>query len=138
MDRLKFNEQILSNKSLNNIPYKKYLFGKEEIEIYPKSIREKESVVFFIARDHKKKYLYLYCDNSANKISYNFEGINLVPANGDNYFTKKCHLNTFNRKALQNIFPFTNAVTIGLDNSFGFGDRLGLANPAHITISIKF
>ena len=38
---------------------------------------------------------------------------------------------------MQNIFPFTNAITIGLNNSFGFGDRLGLANPAHIRSMLK-
>ena len=38
---------------------------------------------------------------------------------------------------MQNIFPFTNAVVIGLENSFGFGDRLGLANPAHLRTVLK-
>ena len=58
MDKQKFKEQILSYGSRNNIPQKKYLFGKEEIEVYPKSVRESEDVIFFIAREKKKKYLY--------------------------------------------------------------------------------
>jgi len=132
MDKLKFKEQILSYGSRNNIPFKKYLFGKEEIEVYPKSVREKDGVIFFLARDNNKKYLYFYYESSSNKIHSGFEGMILVSANSENYFIKKCNLSTYNRRALQNIFPFTNAVTIGLDNSFGFGDRLGLANPAHI------
>ena len=137
MDKLKFKEKIFSYSSRNNIPFKKYLFGKEEIEVYPKSVREIDGVIFFIAERTKKKYLYLYYEITSNKIHSSFEGLILVSANGENYFIKKCNLNSYNRKALQNIFPFTNAVTIGLENSFGFGDRFGLANPAHIRSVLK-
>ena len=137
MDDIKFKEKIFSYNSRNNVPFKKYLFGKEGIDVYPKSVREKDGVIFFIAKDNKKKYLYLYYESTSIKILSKFEGMILVSANGENYFIKKCNLNSYNRKALQNIFPFTNAVTIGLDNSFGFGDRLGLANPAHIRSILK-
>ena len=41
-------------------------------------------------------------------------------------------MSTENRKAIQDLFPFTISVSIGLQNSFGYGDRLGLANPAHL------
>ena len=132
MDQLNFKQQILSYTSRDNVLFKVYLFGKEEIKVYANSIKEFNDVIFFIAKEHKKKYLFLYYGNLANKIHPEFEGIMLPSANSENYFIKKCNLNTYNRRALQNIFPFTNAVTIGLDNSFGFGDRLGLANPAHI------
>jgi hypothetical protein len=33
---------------------------------------------------------------------------------------------------IRQIFPFTQPVLLGLSDSFGFGDRLGIANPAHI------
>ena len=132
MNRQKLKEQILSSSSRNNGPVKIYLLGKEEIEIYPKSIKELNGVIFFISREDNKKFLNLYYESNSSKIQSSFEGVILAPANGENFFIKKCDLNTYNRKALQNIFPFTNAVTIGLDNSFGYGDRLGLANPAHI------
>jgi tagaturonate epimerase len=137
MDKLKFKEQILSYGSRHNIPQKKYLFGKEEIDVYPKSVREIENVIFFIAREKKNKFLFLYYEKTSSKICSQFEGLVLVPADQNNYFIKKCSLNTYNRKALQNIFPFTNAVVIGLENSFGFGDRLGLANPAHLRTVLK-
>lgn len=132
MHRLKIKEQILSYTSQNNISIKKFLFGKEEVEIYPQSVREKDGVMFILAREQMEKYLFLFFESSSNKLSKSFEGKIIKSTGGENYFIKKCNLNTYNRKALQNIFPFTNAVTIGLDNSFGFGDRLGLANPAHI------
>jgi len=132
MDKIKFREQFLSYNSTNNKPVKKYLFDIEEIELYPKSVKEQGGVIFFIAKEKKKKYLFLYCDKSTNMLCSNFEGLVYLPAESSNYIIKKCYLNTFNRKALQNVFPFTNAITIGLNNSFGYGDRLGLANPAHI------
>jgi len=137
MDKLKFKQQLLSYTSGDNVIFKKLLFGKEEIEVYPKSIKEIDSVIFFIAREHKIKYLFLYCENTPNSTYSKFEGLILVPAEQKDYQIKKCSLNTSNRKALQNIFLFTNAITIGLDNSFGFGDRLGLANPAHIRSVLK-
>ena len=132
MDKLNFKQQILSYTSRDNTPFKVNLFGKEEIKVYPNSIKEFNDVIFFIAKEHKKKYLFLYYENIANKIHPGFEGVIFSSTNGENHFIKKCNLSTYNRRALQNIFPFANAVTIGLDNSFGFGDRLGLANPAHI------
>lgn len=132
MDKIKFKEQFLSYNSVSNTTVKKYLFDKEEVELYPKSVREQNGVIFFIAKEKKKKYLFMFCDKSTNMLCSNFEGLVYVPAESSNYFIKKCNLNTLNRKALQKVFSFTNAVTIGLDNSFGYGDRLGLANPAHI------
>lgn len=140
MDKLKFKQQILTHKSVENIPFKKYLFGKEEVEVYPRSVREYDGVMFFIAREKKNKYFFIYCEESSNEILSQFEGEFLTPHSNEKYLIKKCPLITKNRKALQGIFSFTNAVTIGLHNSFGFGDRLGLANPAHIrsVVNSKF
>ncbi|MEX0687026.1 MAG: tagaturonate epimerase family protein [Balneolales bacterium] len=43
-----------------------------------------------------------------------------------------CDLTNHNADALRTTLPFTRAVTIGTKNSFGFGDRLGNAGPAHL------
>ncbi|MBK7629514.1 MAG: hypothetical protein IPJ23_02110 [Ignavibacteriales bacterium] len=137
MDKLKFKEELFSYRAMQNTPIKKYLLEKEEIALYPKSVREYNGVIFFIARENKKKYLFLYCESTSNNICSKFKGLVFVPAEKKGYFIKKCLLNTYNRKALQRVFPFTNAVCIGLENSFGFGDRLGLANPAHIRSVLK-
>jgi hypothetical protein len=45
---------------------------------------------------------------------------------------KCCPLNRQNAVMLRELFDFTRPILIGLENSFGLGDRLGLANPAHL------
>jgi tagaturonate epimerase len=138
MNKLEFKQDILSYKPSDNFPFKKYFFGKEEVEIYPRSIREYDGVMFFIAKDKRHKYLFIYCEELSNEILNKFQGELLTSVGKEKYLIKRCPLITKNRKELQNIFSFTNAETIGLNNSFGFGDRLGLANPAHIRSVINF
>lgn len=129
---VKIKEELLSLKAKTNTPVKTNLPGAGEIEIYPKSVKELDDVTYFIAREELEKYLFLYGETKLKDVYSIFEGSGLTPANETGYMLKKCPLTTKNRKSLQTIFPFTNAITIGLDNSFGYGDRLGLANPAHL------
>ncbi len=44
----------------------------------------------------------------------------------------RCGLNHKNALVIQELFDFTRPVLIGIENSLGFGDRLGLANPGHL------
>ena len=92
MDKLKFKQQLLSSTSVDNVLFKKLLFGKEEIEVYPNSIKEIDSVIFFIAREHKIKYLFLYCENTPNDTYSKFEGVIIVPAEQKDYQFKDAHL----------------------------------------------
>lgn len=43
-----------------------------------------------------------------------------------------CDLNHTNAEAVRSFLPFTKPVTIGSRDSFGFGDRLGIAGAAHL------
>ncbi|HKJ68512.1 MAG TPA: tagaturonate epimerase family protein, partial [bacterium] len=45
---------------------------------------------------------------------------------------KLCELTHENAEALRSVFDFTNPVLVGVQNSYGLGDRLGLANPGHL------
>lgn len=136
MDKVGFKQQILSYGSKDNSTVKTLLFG-EKIEIYPRSVKEYSGVIFFIAKKIKNKFLFIYCEESSNYILFMFDGEFLPHSHKDNFIIKRCNFTTKNRQALQGIFSFTKAVTIGLNNSFGFGDRLGLANPAHIRSVLK-
>ena len=60
-----------------------------------------------------------------------FEG-DLTESFSENLILKQCPLVHTNAVTIQKQFPFTKPILIGLSNSFGFGDRLGSANPAHI------
>ena len=127
-----FKEELLSCSESEILLHAKKIPDYDEIEIYPKSIHQYEDVIFFVARADRQKYLYLYFEDSSDKVQAKFEG-NLIAMNGQvNYFLKKCRQNSYNRKVLQRLFDFTNPTTLGLVDSFGFGDRLGLANPAHL------
>jgi hypothetical protein len=132
MNELNIDELFLSADKKGNAPFKINLFGKEEVQIYSKSVRESHGIVFFLARIQNEKYLFLYYKNSSDELAGKFEGVIQNEATNGSFIIKKCELSTTNRKAIQSIFPFTKSVKIGLDNSFGFGDRLGLANAAHL------
>ena len=52
--------------------------------------------------------------------------------NGTNGGFLICALNHTNATALRSLCSFTSPITLGNDSSFGFGDRLGNAGPAHL------
>lgn len=99
--------------------------------VYSKSIFESKEKVFFIAKENINKYLYIIAE-TGDDLSQ-FDGI-FVDANK---LIMKCELSTKNRKAIQKELSFTNPSVIGLNNSFGFGDRLGFANPGHLRALIN-
>ena len=92
-----------------------------EYQVYPQSLRQNDDNYFFIAKDNEKKYLVV-----SGKESKKFEGEFIAEG------TKLSLLNHNNVELLKEIFPELSPVPCNLRTSFGFGDRLGLATPAHI------
>ncbi len=127
-----FKDELLTSNEESNSYLKNINLKNIELQIYPRSIKQYEEVIFFIAKDNNEKFLFLLYDEPENKIAGKFEGSILTFNSSENFLLKRCVQNTYNRKQLQKYFDFTNARTIGLVDSFGFGDRIGLANPAHI------
>ncbi len=125
MNKIEFKDVALSLDASENKPQKIFFDDGNEIEVYPKSLNQKEDDLFFIGRKGGIKYLFILSDDG-NSSSEKFSCII------ENSFLKRCELTTENRKALQLIFDFTNPKVIGLVNSFGFGDRIGLANAGHL------
>lgn len=121
-------EKLKTTPSSGNQPLLVELSGSESIRIYPRSIHQFERAYFFIARRGERKYLFISLTNDSPAILARFEGEELetYPA------LKCCPLQHQNAVMLRELFDFTQPVLIGLDNSFGLGDRLGLANPAHL------
>lgn len=99
------------------------------IMVYPKSFNKFEDTLFFIGKVDNYKFLFLLSEQ--NYLLNRFEG-EVVESDKTNFYIKKCYLTTANRKVVQSIFRFTIPQVVGLKNSFGFGDRLGLANAGHI------
>ncbi len=102
-----------------------------EVEVYKNSIRGKNGITFFIGKEGLEKSLYILY-NFGEKLPDKFTGEVIQIPNDKNLKMKKCGFNHQNSLSLQEVFPFTKPVPLGLTNSFGFGDRLGLANAGHI------
>ena len=100
--------------------------------VYTSSIKklEKENY-FFMAKDKKKKYLVVF---AVDAVAQKFEGSVLEEkeVNQNELIIKIYNLNHHNLDLLREIFLYLNPSFCGLQSSFGTGDRLGVATPAHI------
>ncbi len=104
------------------------------IEAYPNSVNEIGGTRVFMGREKGKKHLYLVSTGNPGAIISKFDGEDMgkLASNGKTVSLKRCALSHNNVLALQGLFQFTRPVAIGLHNSYGFGDRLGLANAGHL------
>jgi hypothetical protein len=100
------------------------------ISVYPNSINDYRGTKLFVARKKADKFLWVVSNGKDESMLEEFEGEIVRAPAGER--VKKCPMSHRNALALQKIFPFTTAVPVGLRNSYGFGDRLGLANPGHL------
>jgi tagaturonate epimerase len=132
METIDFKEELLTQKQKDNNVLIKKLPDLDDLEIYPRSVQEYLDEIFFIAKTKTQKFLYIYFENNGDKVAAKFEGSVITFNGSDNFYIKKCEQSNFNRKMLQTLFAFTQPKLIGLVDSFGFGDRLGFANPAHL------
>lgn len=132
METSMLRDELLSNKNVDNTVIYKKLFENNELHIYPRSIQSYEGIVFFIGRIKAEKYLFILFENINNPVVTDFNGTMIIPESSSGVLLKKCDMNNHNRIQIQKYFEFTNPVVLGLSNSFGFGDRLGLANAGHI------
>ncbi len=103
----------------------------EDVSIYPNSFNELNDCTFFIGKRGASKFLYLASKNE-NDLLNKFDGKKVdAKINGFNII-KECGLSNNNAKQIQEKFEFTKPKVIGFRYSFGFGDRIGLANPGHL------
>ena len=105
-----------------------------DLSIYPGSLYRVNGTYFFMARRPSgDKFLYILSDRASGGSAAPFVG-DVFPtgAGVDSMSITRCPLSNENARALRKVFPFTSPVTLGTGNSFGFGDRLGVANPGHI------
>lgn len=116
-------------KSSTNIK-KSIKIGENEIFVYENSTHKYNEYIFFIGILNNEKFLFVFSEKDSEKLFLKFEGDFLET--DEEIFVKKSPLVHSNVKAIQKIFDFTIPKVVGLKNSFGFGDRIGLANPAHI------
>ena len=71
-----------------------------------------------------------------DRAALDFEGE--VSDIADRVRLRRCPMNHHNAEVVRDLFEFARPVLIGTDNSFGFGDRLGVANPAHLLAHVDY
>jgi len=121
---------IIRTKEKNNLKiYFNLLINDKSYNIYTKSVRIESNFCFFIAKEKSLKFfVVIFSKSDSEKI--NFTG-NDTELNSD-VISRSCPLSHENTKKLQAQFKFLQPKIIGLKNSFGFGDRLGIANAGHL------
>lgn len=129
-NEIKNNATLLETNELEKLNS----FSLDELFIYPKSVYELDEAVFFIGKIKTEKHLFILTKNIKSNIFQEFEGE--IIAVSEDVSLKKCELIHTNVLKVQRHFQFTKPILLGLSNSFGFGDRIGLANHAHLR-SIK-
>jgi len=99
--------------------------------LYPQSIQNMGGEVFCFAKDGTQHYLLIFFDPSTPAMTRNeFSGE--VQDLDNSLAIKWCLPNYPNARKLRRLFPWTAPQPLGLKTSFGAGDRMGLAAPAHI------
>lgn len=124
-----FENNLKSLFNDENKPVNLNLNKDYSILLYPMSVNRYEDSIFFMGREGSYKYLYIVTNHPDLLNRYEGES---VSSSYTGLFFKKCFLTTTNRITVQSIFSYTIPKVVGLKNSFGFGDRLGLANSGHI------
>lgn len=97
-------------------------------KIYEESVINDEGVLFFLIRDQLESFLIILSENKES-IPLSFDG-ELNPLGLYSYL--KCQKSQHNAELLRKRLPFTKAVLVGKNNSYGLGDRLGNAGVAHM------
>ena len=102
--------------------------------VYPDSIRSTRGLTCFISKDSHKKYLgILEPEKIIRKSDFVDQiGSNISAESINGYTIRLFKRSDKNLNKLLNIFPELSPSPLGTDTSFGFGDRLGIANAAHI------
>lgn len=118
----------MNNRDKVNNECKNALDYFEDVQVYDNSLKYQDGYCFFMIKDGLEKYLILMSEEAdLNDSGFNGEIIEI-----DSQEFLKCRLTRENADTLRSIFDFTNPVLIGKVDSYGLGDRLGNAGPAHL------
>lgn len=109
--------------------FRAYRGQEGDVRLYPNSFHEiDEDTKLFMIRDGLQKYLVVQGDPQRLN-QYGFRG-EIAEAGGFRFL--RCSLTHENAEAVRSKLKFTRPILIGKVDSYGLGDRLGNAGPAHI------
>jgi hypothetical protein len=110
--------------------------GLQSVKVYPKSLHEFDDVQLFIGVEGIEKNLFIVSAAAGNANAGLFAGE--VAVSTADYEIKKCALSHENALKIQDKYDFARSKAIGVTNSYGVGDRLGIANAGHIRAAEGF
>ena len=101
------------------------------LEIYPHSAIAIGRALLFMGRGTPGRRLYIVARPN-DPMSDRFEGTCLKWAFDTEDQVRRCRLTSGNAAVLRELLEWTRPRVLGLADSFGLGDRLGIAGPAHL------
>src|SRR5688500_126015 len=105
------------------------LGGLSHLDVYARSITAAHHTLFFLGRRDATKWLGCLTQDSALTAQFTGER-STVRVDDDTALTLLlASISAANAAALRSLLPFLQAQTLGLRQSAGCGDRLGLATP---------
>ncbi len=125
-------KRLTKNPKYFNEMFSLNINDKYVINIYSNSLIEDGTEIYLIAKDKLDKYLFVFSTVRNSDSCKEFDGEEIENLLDSSLYLKKCFLNYKNALLIQSKFEFTKPALLANQNSFGFGDRLGLANAAHI------
>ena len=110
-----------------------------ELAVYPHSIRQQDKTTFFIGTLNKdEKFLWILYESKRKHQWSVFAGEDIVEdIDGGNWNLKRCPFSHVNATQVKRIFPHTKPITLGVCNTIGLGDRVGMAGAGQLRVVRK-
>ncbi|HSL19309.1 MAG TPA: tagaturonate epimerase family protein [Methylomirabilota bacterium] len=105
--------------------------GERSLDLYPRSVVGIGGAVLFMGHGTPGRRLYVVSPID-DPLATRLEGTCLRWADADRDQVRRCPLSRANATTIREVLSWTRPQPLGLADSFGLGDRLGLAGPAHL------
>jgi len=124
---------VYKEELMNKVEILQYFnkFYGNKFKVYPPSIKSEKDNYFFIVKDNQEKHLIVIAKINVSR-KFSGEVLKEQKLEGHEIAIKICSLNHHNLSLLREIFSYLNPSFCGIRASFGTGDRLGIATPAHL------
>lgn len=122
---------VLNSSYQDNQPVDIAISQESTLQIYPMSINKVGEDFLFLARSGREKYLYVV--STDGRLSDKFEGkVESSSVAEKDYSVKRCPMHHRNADIVRELLTFSRPRLMGIDDSIGLGDRLGIANPGQL------
>ena len=129
---LRQNLMDLIRRPPDGVDRQRLAIGERSLDLYPRSpVRIGDDTVMFVGRGRPGRRLYVLAP-IGDPFAARFEGTWLRWAAEGEDQVRRCRLTPANAAIVRQLLDWTRPEPLGLARSFGLGDRLGVAGPAHL------